>query len=1284
MKDINSIGKDLTQDKKPQLITTSGPVSDRTVQQRDAYWTAQLAAELPVLNFPGYRNRQVVKTYRPVTIRCTFPDHIPAVAWSQGNRSKLFALLVAGVNILLQKYTRQYDIIIGTLSDNMGMPGNDDLAAHTLLIRSRMDKNTPVKQWLNQQQQILQDAYEHQQQLHAGTPEVFVILKEYTDLAAAPAGDICFSFSDAGALALEVTYNADACEQQIMEQLPGHYIQILSGMLADEDITVKDIGYLTKQETASLLVFGEAGTDNDTTATIIDLFQKQAAEKPGHTAVIAEGNTLTYQQLNERSDLLAHYLVHKGVHRNDRVFLCFNHAMDRSIIGMLGIMKTGATYVPVDSDLPAERIAYLVADTAAVFVVTNNIDAAVFADLPVQIINLDEPILDEPIEAPQPADHRKISPDDHAYIIYTSGTTGDPKGVMITHQNLSDYFYGLNKKTGIGQNRTSALMSTLATDLGNTVLFSALIYGNTLHLFSKDALRNAEYLHRYFNEHTIDCIKIVPTYWKSLELKGSFILPAKLIIFGGEELPADIVQKIRRLQPGIRIINHYGPTETTIGKLLYEIKADPPQSLIPIGKPFSGTTIYIVDEELELCAKGIWGELLIGGKGVFSGYLNNPSLTKEKCIENKFRGTKERLYRSGDLVRINAAGEIEFASRLDNQVKIQGYRIEPAGIAAIIARHAAVRQCYVGVMENEQGVKTLAAYLETREGYSEEALKEYLKNNFPAYMIPSFLIKVPALPMTSNGKINKQQLPAIEQLKATAGFEKPQDEIQQALIGILEEIFNRERISINDNFFVLGGDSIKSIQVVSRLRQRGYILHLKEIIKNPVIRDFAAQVKISAPVKPKEDLFSGTIPFSPIQLYFFENKRGDYNHYNQSVILYGKELREDYLSKTFDELVKYHDTLRIRYAEEGAGQWKQYYSNAFPAYVFTSVPYTDEASFYNKMNEQSRSLDIQQGPLIRLCLFKGVEQDRLLIVIHHLLADGVSFRILTEDLSSLYRKQAAGSGFELKHKSSSLKEWQTKLLEYAKQGTLAKEAAYWEQVDKSKFDRIRENSRSVPNTIADRKKRLLAFETSHTNDLLTKCYRKYNTEINEILVTALYLSLHEVFNLQKILMHMEGHGREDIGYELDVSGTLGWFTSIFPVYFDQITPGDPVAMLLRVKEHLNAVPGKGMGYGLLKYLQKQPLNVQPEITFNYLGDLSSGLNNYQEDAVFQQVKFNYQDASGLITFNDVLNFTGVIEQQQLCIYIHYNQLLFSEEEINMLSHSYKKHLLMIIDHIIQA
>jgi amino acid adenylation domain-containing protein/non-ribosomal peptide synthase protein (TIGR01720 family) len=1252
----------------------------------EGYWLTHLAGELPVLNFPKFNTRQFNKTYKNDTVSYVFPKELmeKARSFSVEHNITLFTLLMAGVNILLYKYTHQTDILIATNSN--ALTQEDDAFANTLLIRTAFNKQHSVKELLANQQTVLHEAFEHRdypfdklkEQLRnmpesgfQGLPEVFVALN-----TAAHRHGIGFLFTADDELQLSIDYNAAVYNSKMMQKLPAHFEQVLNNMMADEAACVKDVEYLSADEIKELMMLHNVRIDYPAHKTIIDLFEEQVRLHPQKAAVVSEENSISYKELDELSDRLANHLLCNGVKPGSYILFCFNHRMELSLVGMLGIMKAGCAYVPLDSDLPKERIAFLVRDTASPYVVTNSTDAAVFTDEKLQVINLDE--AGNWLASAAHKERATVLPQQLAYVIYTSGTTGDPKGVMITHNSLVDYYFGIDDKIGIAQQATHALMSTLATDLGNTLLFAALIYGNTLHLFSKDALRNIEYLHNYFNNNKIDCIKVVPTYWNALEYHNTYLLPRKMVIFGGEQLSASTVARVRNARPDVTIVNHYGPTEVTIGKLLHQVKHQEDENVIPIGRPFSNATAYVVDEDLALCTQGVWGELLIGGTGVFNGYLNNAALTAAKCIENNRRFPGERLYRTGDLVRINENGDIEFGSRVDDQVKIQGYRIELGGIEAFIRQYPHVKHCFVNVVENGDTGKMLVAYLEVNTGYAEDHFKEFLKMNLPVYMIPSVLVKVPELPMKSNGKVDKKKLFIADLFKTSPGYEAPQNEVQQVVVGILEEMFNRKQISIHDNFYELGGDSIKSIQMASRLRQRGYKLQLKDIIKNPVIKDLAAQVKINAPVKLKEDMFSGAIPFSPIQELFFSSKKGNYNHYNQSVILHADELHEEYVQKAFDELVKFHDTLRIKFRMEGFGEWKQFY-DVQAHYSFETVVYESEQRFQQKMAEMGSSLDIQQGPLIRLCLFKGDAQDILYIVIHHLLIDGVSFRILIEDLANLYRRFQSGSAFELRHKSSSLKEWHTKLIEYSGKEALIAETDYWQGVDKAEFDRLK-HADAVKNTIADREKFVLTLDDLTTADLLTKCYRRHNTEIIEILLTTLYMALRDTFNIQKLTMNLEGHGREHIGYDLDVSRTLGWFTTIYPVHIDMNDQKGYVNRLLQVKECLNNIPVKGIGYGVLKYLRTQDLDVEPEVRFNYLGDFSLGLNG-KDANVFKSVKFNYQDASELTTCSDILDVTGILENNKLSVYFNYNKLLFADEEIRSLGKSFEIHLLNIIDQI---
>jgi amino acid adenylation domain-containing protein len=350
---------------------------------------------------------------------------------------------------------------------------------------------------------------------------------------------------------------------------------------------------------------------------------------------------------------------------------------------MLGILKAGAAYVPVEIDFPSERISYMLQDTGASIVVGSKASRSKLAGTGVEVIEIDsEALTNQATTNPQTG----LVPHHAAYVIYTSGSTGKPKGVIIEHRSIVDYVYGLNDKIHTDECRSYALVSTIATDLGNTVIFSSLLLGGVLHVFSKEAVSNIEYLHDYFSCHTIDCLKIVPSHWKALSNEEELLLPKKLLVFGGEALHREVTEDIYARHTGCRVINHYGPTETTIGKLLHQVDGNKGyKSTVPIGKPFGNTKVYVLSKALQLCPVGVPGELYIAGDGVARGYVNNEQLTAAKFVNNPFdQQGHSRMYGTGDLVRYNTEGDIEFIGRADDQVKIRGYRVELGEIESIV------------------------------------------------------------------------------------------------------------------------------------------------------------------------------------------------------------------------------------------------------------------------------------------------------------------------------------------------------------------------------------------------------------------------------------------------------------------------------------------------------------------------------------------------------------------------------------------------------------------------
>lgn len=1253
------------------------------IKEQKEFWTEYLNGAVSELDFPAFKKKYSNRAYKESIVNHFFGsevfDNIKLISTRQ--EVDIFSVLIAVTNTLIYKYTKKNDILIGMI-ENHG--DNKSSLEHYLPVRTLIEKNMPFSVFLKSQDENLNLIYNNKEFSSLNeikknlniTANVLISFNDFSNIENSnETSDIKFCFQESEKLELIIKYNSKLYDYRFINKIFGHFQQVISKIAYHSDLLIKEIDYITEEEKSELLNANQNNTlGYNQTITLLDLFKEKVVQNPDKIAAVYEKTTLTFKELDEKSNQLANYLLEQGIKKGENVLLCFNNEVKKSLIGILGIMKAGGVYVPVDSDAPVNRISYFVKDVKAKSVITNSNDSSVFTE--VNIIYLDDKDASWNFNS-NASVNAEIKPDDLAYIIYTSGSTGMPKGVLINHRNLIDYFTGLNSKIDLSENRSYALMSTISTDLGNTILFGSLINGATLHLFSKDRLRDPEYINNYFAENSIDCIKLTPFYWKSLEYNGNLLLPEKTIIFGGEALSAGIVDKIKNVKSELKVINHYGPTETTIGKLIHIVNDNRVyENNIPIGNPFSETLLYIVDEDLKLCAKGVWGELLIGGKGVFRGYLNLSSVYNERCIANPFEEAEGVLYKTGDLVRYNLEGEIEFGSRVDDQIKIQGYRVELNEITELINQYGFVNKSVVDYIENQDAERIIVSYIIKNQDFSEENFKEYLHQNLPAYMIPSMIIEVDHIPLMSNGKVDKRKLPKTNLSKVDSEVIESENEHQKAVVEILKEIFKKESISITDNFFELGGDSIKSIQLVSRLRQRGLLLNLKDIIKNPVLRDFANLLKLSTQATPKNNQVLGEMNLTPIQELFFRKKQGNYNHYNQSVILYSKEINADALEKAVESLMDYHDTLKIRFKQNSDKKWIQFYDEA--AYNFIQDSYTDENDFEQKIKKYSTQLDIEKGPQIKVCLFKQNGQDRILFLVHHLLVDGVSFRILVEDLSNLYDGFLLNTKVKHYEKTSSFKEWQQSLSEYAVKNKSSEESGFWQEINDKNFDKLKRLPSGIYNTIGERKTLAFSIDKETTNDLITKCYKKYQTEINEVLITALLITLKTTFNLNKISLNLEGHGRENIDSNIDVSRTIGWFTSIFPVYFDLEDKEDNISVLLHIKNNLNVIPNKGIGYGIFKYLGEQKLDTEPEITFNYLGDFTS--NNPEN--MYHDIKFNYQDASEDIQCNDLLNITGKIENSQMHVYINFNKFHFTEQEIEEVCNLYKNNLVSLVHQLI--
>jgi len=577
--------------------------------------------------------------------------------------------------------------------------------------------------------------------------------------------------------------------------------------------------------------------------SIVNLFAEKAATIPDDIAVVFQDKHITYQELADKSGQLANYLQLLGVTSETLVPVCLANPMDM-VIAILGILKAGAAYVPVDPEFPSERIAFMIKDTAAEVVVSDSLSAPFLSAAAGRNIVLYDQHRELIAQHSTVTGGQVISPANLAYVIYTSGSTGMPKGVLIEHRHLVDYVNGLYKTLPLASCRSFGLGATMATDLGNTVLYSSLVLGGTLHLFTKENFNTVNYIHAYFDTNGIDCLKIVPSHWKSLSLDGKDLLPRRLLIFGGEALHTTLINELLVQEPSCVLVNHYGPTETTIGKLLHVV--DPSATYnhtIPIGKPFTAASVYLLDENLRQVPAGTTGEIYISGEGVARGYLNRDDLTAERFLSDPFiSDTAARMYRTGDLARRLEDGNIEYLGRIDDQVKIRGYRIELGEIESILQKAPGVKQAVVMARENASGDKRLIGYVVCPETYHKQNIITFLESKLPPYMVPQLLMQLEALPFTPNGKVDKKSLPDPDaSALLTNAYYAPDYKTEKQVTTLWKEILGVQRAGIEDNFFELGGNSLLAQKFVALLKERyQLILPVTKLYQYPKPKDLAA------------------------------------------------------------------------------------------------------------------------------------------------------------------------------------------------------------------------------------------------------------------------------------------------------------------------------------------------------------------------------------------------------------------------------------------------------------
>ncbi|SYX84223.1 non-ribosomal peptide synthetase [Paenibacillus alvei] len=1076
-------------------------------------------------------------------------------------------------------------------------------------------------------------------------------------------------------MTINFVYNENALVEADMSKIIRTFDAIVNQIIENRHVRVDDVEIIDDREKHHILhMLNDTRSNYPKDKTIIQLLEEQAERVPQHIALRFQDEQITYQELNERANRLAHYVRKMGVGNNVIVGIMGERSVE-TVIGIVGVLKAGGAYLPIDPKYPVERMRTLLADsnTGMLLAQSSHMEALHHFDNHIDIVLTDRIAVELSSES---SDNPLLinSPSDLAYVMYTSGSTGRPKGVMVEHQSVVRLVQNTNYIEFVEGDRILQT-GAMVFDASTFEIWGALLNGIELVLVDEHILLHAERLGEEISKNQITTMWLTSPLFNQLVQQDVTIFKGlKHLIVGGDALSWEHINQVRQAHQGLKLINGYGPTENTTFSTSYVIEEEFGSS-IPIGKAISNSKAYIVDRHHHLQPIGVAGELCVAGDGLARGYVNNPELTAEKFVPNPFEAGA-RMYKTGDLARWLPDGNIEYLGRIDEQVKIRGFRIEPSEIAQQLLLHEQIQDAIVVAQIGEDGQAYLCAYIVSEMELSASALRNHVSTSLPSYMIPSYFVQMDRLPLTPNGKVDRKALPEPDgEVVTGAEYAAPRNDMERAIAQVWEKILGVKNVGLNDDFFALGGDSIKAIQAIAQMSNRGYSFEIKDLMGNPRIKDLIPHIKSTTKTIDQGEV-SGEIELTPIQKWFLAQEHLDKNHFNQELMLFREDgFSVDRIERAFDRIVQHHDLLRAIYVDHALINREvtnRLYD--FHIYDLRGKPITDNY-ITGLCTELQASMKLAKGPLVKIGLFQTDKGDHLLVSIHHMVVDAVSWRIIIEDLDTLYQDPEKS----LPLKSSSFQEWASKQKQYAGGFTLQNELKYWNRL--SQWDVKEINKDHEPSSIQGAKiiKKTIMLDQAYTEKLLTKVNKAYSTEINDILLSALTVSIANYNQTERILINLESHGREQIVDDVDITRTVGWFTSQYPVI---LHAQEHISDVIKfTKDTLRRIPRKGIGYGMLKYLSPFDLKVirNPDISFNYLGQFDENIsgNNFTLSDILPGDSVS-QESGRLYP----LTISAMVLHKQFRLTLSYIREEFNDATIDKMLQRYMDSLKQIIDHCI--
>lgn len=1282
------------------------------------FWLNQFTGDLPLLELPMDFARPARKSGKGGIVFGNIDKATVAALKevARKNSCTINMLLLGIYSLFLNKLSNQDEIIIGMPIS--GRPNKDfdtviGMFANSIALPLQIEDGVTFVDYMTQVKNKTLKAYQHQSYPFERLVEHVV---KNRDLSRNPIFDTMFVFEKGekrilktnefnfesyplkkdispydlalemieqnGEMSLNFEFNADIFKWETLKRWQGYLLNLFQEVITNHQLRIGEY-QLWKHDSQHQFLQKVNNTKMDfgLPTTLVNLFEQSLQKNPNEIFTINGSVARTYQDVDELSNGVAQYLLSNNLSATNVVVHI--EKSDNYIPIIIGIMKAGACFVPVEAKFSAERLQVITEDCQARLVIIddslkNKVSSQQQWISPKQLLNKSK------------IKNNLSDPQKPAYIIYTSGSTGKPKGVVVCHETICNNmlwrakFYQMNKNDSVLQLASYSFDSSLAE------MLPIMCTGGSVIFFNESDRLDIEHLSNLVENHQISLITTTPSFYDAflifLEADQSLHLLKSLrsITLAGEETSLGLLQKHQRLFPNISLVNEYGPTENSICGTVFRFENEN----VSIGKPIGNNKVFVWNKNNQVCPPGVLGQIVISGLGVSAGYLNRKELT-DKVFLNL---NNERYYLTGDLGTWDINGNLYFKGRIDDQVKIRGYRIELGEIKTRIDAISPIKESVVNILNDLNGKAIVAYYvLKPNASLLVNEIKETLLKFLPPYMIPAYFMELKEIPLNNSGKVNKNALPSPLQTEINdvsisdeeARFEPPRDFKEIIIAEVWEQVLNHSPIGIRDNYFHLGGDSIKAIQVMGKLSAKGFIFKVPDLFENPTIAQLAQVIDLvnpeGLPAYQKIDSI-GEYSLTPIQKWFLNNSNVHKNHFNQSVLLEAKTpINIILLNQALQYVLEKHAALRSNFGLIG-DQIKAIISDQAEVVSVEKVTLSNQMELTNHLSQLQEGFDLVAQPLIRFSLIQFNSKELLFITAHHLVVDVISWRIILDDISSFYQllsenKDINTSAF---YNQIPYKKWTEILMEYSNSEDLHSEKNFWQNIeDQIPFAKI-PGEENLP-LVAGIKTITHRLNPDVSSQLISTANKAYHTEINDLFMTALCRAFQNCFSKNKIVVDVELHGRQGINKETpDLNQTVGWFTSMYPIYLEVEGKSDIGHQIKEVKEQIRAIPNKGLGYGVLKYLSgKISGDHTPSIALNYLGQLDDGFDNslfvLLPDSETNTVsKYRYLDHS--------IELELFIQNQELVIKTHFRSAGDIQTWMDMFAETFKNELIIIISH----